>query len=497
MTKHSVSGSIRAIAGIAALLFAAFGFSTQAYADDPAVVRLSFVDGSVQVGQGGAAPLDKAVANMPLFEGSTVTTATDGQAEIEFADGSVARLTPNSSLELTHLQRLGPTGHTDLTLTSGLAYFELNVGQGQHFSVKMGPATLHPIENTVFRVGLDNTPEVAVMQGSLHADGNGLDTDVMANQDFRINLADPSQSTLAQSIPPDTWDQWNADRDTMIAQLSANQTDVRDDSQAAADPGWNDLDYYGNWYPVEGYGNVWTPSDVGSDWDPFGYGYWGSFAGYGTTWISGYPWGWLPYHCGAWNYFPFGWGWVPGGCGLGWSPVVTVWNLPPGYRLPVWPRGGVIVPSQHRFNFGNHLIAVDRGAAARGPWGPGQSGMSILRNRGMQGAATRGQPLQVEGSTIQPLPVVSRGTLGFQGGPQGGQGIGGSPIHVGVPVDGAVLRPGYQGTRNNVERGIGVPAVSPGQPRPVGRPAYAPAPRSAPSPPPAPHISAPPPPAHH
>ena len=481
-----------------------------AHADDPAVVRLSFLDGAVQASAGKSSPANPAVVNMPLFDGSLVSTAADGQAEIEFADGSVARLTPNSSLELTHLQRIGPSGHTDLTLISGLVYFELNVGQGQRFTVKMGAATLHPVENSIFRLSLDNPPNATVLQGTIHVEAahaeanrenSGLDTDVTTNQYVTFDAADPAQSALNEGVVADSWDQWNADRDAAIAQMSVSQTAVRDDSQAPEDPGWNDLDYYGNWYPVEGYGDVWTPNDVGADWDPFGYGYWGNYSGYGATWISGYPWGWLPYHCGAWNYFQFGWGWVPGGCGMGWSPVVTVWNTPPGYRLPGWPKAPGIVPSQHRPPLGGGLIAVDRGPAARGPWN-NLGGTSILRNRGLLDT-TPAPALQVEGNTIRPLPRITTPVTGLTG---SGRVVINSGPHVGVPVSTNAYRlanpvgdrspqsPGYGGQRNNLERGPG----GSGQPHAVGRPSYSPPARSAPSAP-APHVSAPPPApaAHH
>jgi hypothetical protein len=343
-----------------------------AHAQD-AVVRLSYVTGSVQIGQNGSVQFDKAVANMPLFEGSQVTTAGDGQAEIEFADGSVARLTPNSSLMLTHVQRAGASGHTDLELMNGLGYFELNVGQGQRFTVQAGPATAHPEENSIFRVDLDTSPGIAVFQGVLHVDGpNGsYSTEVDQRQALRFDPNDAGQYTIAEEITPDSWDQWNIDRDDAIAREAQTQTPVRNDSSDPQDPGWNDLDAYGDWYPVDGYGNVWVPDDVDTSWDPFGYGYWATYPTYGVTWISGYPWGWLPYHCGAWNYFSFGWGWVPGGCGLGWSPIVTVWNAPPGYRLPVWPKGPFPISGRPHPMPLHSLTLVDRGATARGPWGPG------------------------------------------------------------------------------------------------------------------------------
>ena len=48
---------------------------------------------------------------------------------------------------------------------------------------------------------------------------------------------------------------------------------------------------------------AWTPSGVDANWDPFGQGNWGYYTTVGYVWISGYSWGWWPYHCGAWNWF--------------------------------------------------------------------------------------------------------------------------------------------------------------------------------------------------
>ncbi len=491
MKKHRHLATWQGLQMAVLVLVCFVSAATGARADEPAVVRLSFVQGAVQVGQQDATQIDHAVANLPLFNGSTIHTGVDGQAEVEFADGSVARLTPNSSLILVHLQRLGTTGHTDLLLQNGLAYFELNVGQGQRFTVRFATAVLHPMENSIFRVSLDKTPEAAVMQGSLHVDGTSAGSDfnseVNTGESVHFDPEDAASSNVAQEITPESWDKWNEDRDAAIAQQAENQTLVRDNSQAPNDPGWNDLDYYGNWYPVEGYGDVWTPSNVDAGWDPFGNGYWGNFQGYGATWVSGYPWGWLPYHCGAWNYFPFGWGWVPGGCGLGWSPVVTVWNTPPGYRLPAWPKSGAIVPSQHRRPLGNGLIAVNRNV---GVHGKSAGGSTILGNRGMGVRATP-QPLRVDGNTIQPIAAIPASGL-LHGGSRPAQDPG---VHVGVPLSGGFARPITGSSAPG--RPVFLPGnridAMPVSPREPARPTYTapPAMRSAPAP--APHMSAPPP----
>ena len=67
------------------------------------VARVSFVQGSVQLLAGQGADFAQAVMNMPVLDGSRLQTGEDGQAEVEFGDGSVARLTPNSSLQFGHL----------------------------------------------------------------------------------------------------------------------------------------------------------------------------------------------------------------------------------------------------------------------------------------------------------------------------------------------------------------------------------------------------------
>src|SRR4051794_3341619 len=91
---------------------------------DP-VVRLSFVQGKVEVFRGDAAQFDQAVTNMPLTTANRLQTGDDGQAEIEFDDGSVARLTPNSSLRLVRLPSGGvDNGSTEMEQVSGLVYFE-------------------------------------------------------------------------------------------------------------------------------------------------------------------------------------------------------------------------------------------------------------------------------------------------------------------------------------------------------------------------------------
>jgi len=373
-------------------------------------VRLSDVEGQVRIYEGDEVAFDQAEPNMPVVEGMRLVTAENGRIEIEFEDGSVARVTPDSSIRLTELRRNADGSTvTKIDALTGLSYYELN-GRGGQYSVHFGADTATPVQSAVFRLALDNTPlQMAVMHGAVHVDdGMGLSMDVHPSQTYQTDAQQPGQFTMAQNVTADSWDQWNSDRDEALARLETNESTARASSGNPDNPAWNDLDYYGNWYDLPGYGQVWSPAGVGANWDPFGVGAWGYYQGIGYTWISGYPWGWWPYHCGAWDFLNgFGWMWIPGNCGWGfygngWYPYSTVWNVPPHYSPPLRPRVGPIHrPGQPR-PIG--IIAVNRGPENAAPF------------HNPTGLRPVARPLSFQGKEIQPLEPgirpLQRGPLG-------------------------------------------------------------------------------------
>jgi len=376
-------------------------------------VRISDVEGKVQVFEGNEVAFDQAEPNMPAVEGMRLVTSDNGRFEIQFEDGSVARVTPDSSIRLTQLRRNADGSTvTQIDVLTGLSYYELN-GHGGEYSVHFGPNAVTPVQSAAFRVGLDTAPStVAVMHGAVHIDdGMGLSMDIHPSQTFQTDLKQPGQFTIAQNVTADSWDQWNSDRDEALARLQTNQTMARASSGNADNPAWNDLDYYGNWYSLPGYGQAWAPNGVGANWDPFGVGAWGYYQGVGYTWISGYPWGWWPYHCGAWDFMDgFGWMWFPGNCGYGfygngWYPYSTIWNVPPGYFPPARPRGAPVHgPLPRPVNPRSpRLIAVNRGPQNSEPF----------RNAGVKVAP---RTFNFQGKAIQPLEPgihpIQRGPLG-------------------------------------------------------------------------------------
>lgn len=415
-------------------------------------VRLSDVEGQVQAFQGDQVAFDQAQPNMPAVEGMRFVTGSNGRLEIEFEDGSVARVTPNSSIRLTELRRNaeGKT-ITQIDAVTGLSYYELN-GRGGPISVHFGSDIATLTNSAVFRVTMDAAPvQLAVMHGTVHVDdGQGIAVDVHPNETFQMDPQQAGEYTVAQSINADSWDQWNSDRDHILADLESSQTMARASSGDPDNPAWNDLDYYGSWYNLPGYGQVWSPSGVSASWDPFGNGAWGYYPSFGYTWISGYPWGWWPYHCGAWDFLDgFGWIWVPGNCGwgfygAGWYPYATVWRVPRGYTPPPRPRRGPMPgPRPHP----TPLVAVNRGEEFSAPF------------RFDRNARPEPRVLNYEGKTIAP---VDAGIHPIQRGPVG-EGFTAAMVRT-YPQTGrpAVIYPGMPGGVSSGFRSDYVPSINSG-----------------------------------
>ena len=97
MSKLSVK-LLTAVVAVSSLLLTVACLTVSAVADSQVrVVRLSEVQGDVKVDRNLGQGYEKAFLNLPITQGVKLQTKNDGRAEVEFEDGSVVRLTPNSA----------------------------------------------------------------------------------------------------------------------------------------------------------------------------------------------------------------------------------------------------------------------------------------------------------------------------------------------------------------------------------------------------------------
>lgn len=358
--------------------------------------RLSDLDGQVELTQGNTVLAAPALANTPLFEGTRIATAEDGRAEIQFDDGSIVRVTPNSSLTLSVMRQQDGSPATEVVLDSGLAYFELQgTSTAGRFAVRFGGDAVTASGFTVLRVDLDSPPgALAVFSGNAHLDGpSGLALDLHGGESAVLNAANPESYQLAESIEPDSWDAWNSDRDQALTAQEAQRTVATTNVPDASNPAWSDLDANGNWYNVPGQGYVWSPYEAqAAGWDPYGCGSWVLSPGYGYMWVSCESWGYMPYASGLWSYYDgIGWGWAPGGYGWGYGGGwgAGIGTTPFRYSPPRRPRPGPVNPRNPHSP--QPVVVVNR-------FHGGGNGNTTIR--------PRGGPVTIAGTTLQPLRPV-------------------------------------------------------------------------------------------
>jgi hypothetical protein len=306
--------SIRPLSGftpVSLLLAAAYCmlFSQFAGADSQArIVRLSDVQGSVQIDKNTGLGFETAFLNLPVTQGTQLRTRGDGRAEIEFEDGSTLRLAPNTTVLFSNLS-LSDAGHhfSVVDLHEGMAYVNWLGKNGDEFSLNFSREKISLDHSAHFRVDVSSeSSNLAVFKGDVNVEGPSGKITVAKNKTATFAGSDDAY-TLANKIAESPLDAWDNSSIAYHEQYAKNNV-------SPYEYGMSDLMYYGSFVGVPGYGMMWQPYFTGVGWDPFMDGAWGWYPGYGYMFASPYPWGWLPYHYGNWNFVPArGWMWQPGG----------------------------------------------------------------------------------------------------------------------------------------------------------------------------------------
>ena len=345
-----------------------------ALADSQArIVRLSDVQGSVQIDKNTGLGFENAFLNLPVTQGAQIKTHDRARAEIEFEDGSTLRLTPNTTVLFSTLG-LSDAGKriSVINLVEGMAY--VNWLGKDEVTLNFSREKLTLDHAAHFRV--DTSTEVAnlaVFKGDINVDGPAGAVVVPKKKTAAFDAADNDKYKLANNIEEAPLDSWDQESNSYHDQYAKNNS-------APYGYGMSDLNYYGAYSNVPGYGMMWQPYFTGVGWDPFMNGAWSFYPGYGYMFASSYPWGWAPYRYGNWMFVPsMGWMWQPGG----WNSWLAVPRysgaVPSNFRPPVVPVAGtggtgstvivgrtgvgtVVTPSRVVVNAGSAGLGIPRGS---------------------------------------------------------------------------------------------------------------------------------------
>jgi len=278
------------------------------FADSQArIVRLSDVQGSVQIDKNTGLGFEEAFVNLPITEGVQVRTGDRGRAEVEFEDGSSMRLVPNTTVQFSKLV-LSDSGKrvSEINLAQGMAY--VNWLGKDDLALNFSHEKIALDRPAHFRVDASSQiANLAVFKGDVGVEGPNGQLVVEKKKTATFDVAENDKSSIEKNIAEAPLDSWDKEA------ISYHDQYAKNNNSSPYGYGVSDLNYYGSYSSVPGYGLMWQPYFTGAGWDPFMNGAWGYYPGYGYMFASAYPWGWMPYRYGNWMFVPgFGWMWQPG-----------------------------------------------------------------------------------------------------------------------------------------------------------------------------------------
>jgi hypothetical protein len=281
-------------------------------------MRISLIEGDVQIKTPDAVDWGYASINTPLAEGDQVWVPQGGRVELQLNSGTYIRLSENSALQILSMDK----DSSQFYLSQGNAYFYYDAPGSSVIQVDTPDASTRAFDRAIFRIDMSDQyqyTDVAVYKGFVETENEVGRTRINAGQ--MVSLGQNTNGEVAPMGPSDDWETWNKTRnDRIFARRGVSSSYLPVELSAYS----YDFDNSGRWVQVPDYGYVWTPTiGIGASWSPYREGRW-IWRGGDYVWVASEPWGWAPYHYGRWSFtINIGWFWVP--------PVASEVYWSPGY----------------------------------------------------------------------------------------------------------------------------------------------------------------------
>lgn len=331
------------ITRILTLLLSLLCLPSLALSDDLGRVRVSLVQGDVQVNSQEGGEWFPVSVNTPLREGDRLWVPPGGRSEIQVLGGVFARLDEATSFDFLAMDDKS----VQFYMEEGRAYF-INQEYGLDYNQIDTPlSSIGCYDNAIVSLDVNETGamELSVMRGYALAETRNGKIRVTAGN--ALHIGEDLAADLYPLGPPDEWTEWNRQMDSRVAYDGESRRYL----PSELDEYVSDFESNGRWLNTADYGYVWTPTvAVSADWAPYRIGRWVWYGG-NYVWISYEPWGWAPYHYGRWAFVQrVGWCWVPPRRGaVFWSPGYVAWVHTPTYVSWV-----PLAPGEIYYAYGNY-----------------------------------------------------------------------------------------------------------------------------------------------
>ena len=294
------------------------------FSEDLGPMRLSLIQGNVQILTQDNDDWAPAEINMPLTEGDRLWVAEESRLEIQVEGGVYVRADERTALDILS----AGSDAMQLYVNEGHLFINNRYGGIRTVQVDTPQSSIRSYDDSIMLLDVqeDGTTEVQALKGYVHAENKEGKT--MIGPGDALTIRPDGTAELAPIGTPDEWERWNMDRDRQLVAWGESSRYLPDALHEYS----ADLDQYGRWVYVSEYGYVWNPGVTALDWVPYREGYWQWVRGR-YVWISHEPWGWAPYHYGRWAYVTgTGWCWVPPAANeIYWAPGYVGWVNTPEY----------------------------------------------------------------------------------------------------------------------------------------------------------------------
>src|SRR4030043_2109363 len=305
-----------------------------AYSSNPGSLRISLIQGDVQVKTEDTSEWVPASINMPLRDGDRLWVPESGRSELQLRDGTYMRLDENSSLEILTIGDYS----SQFYLTTGHAYVNFRGQRDSLLQMDTPVSSIRAYDRSKFKIDVspDGFTDISVFNGTVYAESRNGKTRVSAGK--TLSVGENFFADLSPLGSSDEWERWNSGRDRQLDEGRYSNRYLPDELDVYS----YDFDKNGRWAYTTDYGYVWTPTvSVSVGWSPYRIGRW-VWIGGDYVWVSYEPWGWVPYHYGRWAHIAsIGWVWVPPVRGaVYWGPGFVGWVYTPTFVawVPLAPR---------------------------------------------------------------------------------------------------------------------------------------------------------------
>ena len=244
-------------------------------------MRVSLINGEVNLKRNGSQEWEAIRLNYPLVEGDTLTTGKDSRLEIQIDARNYLRLAQGSSLRIVTLRDEGiAVSLVEGTAAVRLAKFDRSK---EYFEIDAPKSTLAAEKTGLYRIDVSTEGRVrlTVRDGGsarIYSDTSGFALRDGRSAELVLTGETAGDWELLAAAPRDAIDEWVNDRERFLAQR------IKQDSRYFDEYVWGaeDLDAYGDWSYNDEYGWTWRPHasviSAYHDWAPYRHGSW--------TWVS-------------------------------------------------------------------------------------------------------------------------------------------------------------------------------------------------------------------